>query len=163
MPRADFHAAPSLFQLFNSSLLPRCFQSFEEGDGISCAGSKWSPKWVFSVDIDKDMSRTPIPQIHGNSKAFCWPKGCWGTFDLYLKPVHADFQPLLLPPRWLWPKTVGLTVLRPTLVTPALNYAIYTDLPRLLLSLSHFLPHQAIAVSYSSNRIYHTVMEPPRW
>lgn len=63
-------------------------------------------------------------------------------------------------PRWLQPKTVGLTVLIPTLVTPALSYAVYTSLTKLLLSLSHFLPHQATAVPYAPNGIYHTVMEP---
>lgn len=80
---------------------------------------------VAPYDISSIMSRTPMPQIHGNGQA-----SPWSNMDVFVHGESWKFQPWLPPPRWL-----GLE-------TPALYWDYLTHL---LIQPDMFLGHRCIS------------------
>lgn len=51
--------------------------------------SRHSPEWVWVIDMSMTISKTLMPQTHGNGKAILWYE-FWELIGLYLKPLYAE-------------------------------------------------------------------------
>lgn len=75
-------------------------------------GRGWSPEWMCIIDVSTPMSRTPVPQTHGNGTAFIgWSSEIWqslprvqlwmltNAWPLAKTSAYRHDQLLLPPPR----------------------------------------------------------------